>query len=121
MVDIVMLRVIVCVALLASGCVFDPATTTIMRARVVKETVKIACSTEDQIKDVAVEASRATYLKHVGNCPCRYDTYERGGTKRECGELSAEAQAKWVMCRREQVPPDLVTKLKAQMPECQIR
>jgi hypothetical protein len=82
--------------------------------------VRIACPSDDQIKDAAIAASRATYFKAPsgGTCPCRYDTYAKGGETLVCGGLSVEAKTGWVMCRPEQVPTELVTKLKARMPEC---
>src|SRR5262249_39760349 len=126
-----MLRVVVCLALLVTGCAVDtPAT--IVRTKIVKEYIKepgsgtrvVYCPTEDQIRSAAVEASRRTYFKAPrihrsgsGACPCRGDTYTtRDGEKHVCGEKSAEAKRAWVMCHREQVPNDLVGKIMAGLP-----
>ncbi len=135
-----MLRVIVCVALLTSGCAFDPPPVTIVQTKTITKVVKepviqiekvrVACPTDDHIKDIAIAASRETYFKAPkisgsrsgsGDCPCRHDTFMQEGEVRLCGENSAEARGDWVMCHREKVPPDLVEKLKAKMPECQAR
>jgi hypothetical protein len=102
-----MLRVIACVALLASACAVDPPPPTMTTRTVVKvvkvETAK-GCPSGDQIKDAAIAASRATYFKAPriyrsgsGACPCRDDTYEKDGSKLKCGDQSAEAKTGWVM------------------------
>src|SRR5262249_16204930 len=112
----IMLRVVICVALLVSGCAVDPPAT-VVRTRIVKEYIREpsdtgagSCPTDDQIKDAAIAASRATYFKAPrtyrsgsGACPCRHDTYEKNGVERECGNMSAEAKTGWVLCRKEQV------------------
>jgi hypothetical protein len=89
-------------------------------------TVNINCPTDDQIKDIAIAASRATYFKAPriyrsgsGDCPCRHDTYEQNGKKLPCNEKSAEAKKHWVICDREDVPKTLVEELKVKMSACQ--
>jgi hypothetical protein len=127
-----MLRVLVCVALLASGCALNaqpPApsarTKTIVVTKPVIENVRLACPTDDQIKDAAIAASRATYFKAPriyrsgsGACPCRYDVYTQDGVKRSCEGISSEDKKGWVMCRREQVTPELLRDIRAKMPDC---
>lgn len=125
-----MLRLVICVALFLSGCAVD-APAPIVRTRIIKEYVKEpggSCPTDDQIKDAAIAASRATYFKAPriyrsgsGACPCRHDTYKRKGVELVCGNQSAEAKKGWVLCRREQVPPALVAEMKSKIPECQVR
>ena len=130
------MRVIVCVALLASGCALDPPPAMIVQTKTITKVVtepiirieKVACPTDDQIKDIAIAASRATYFKApriyrsgTGDCPCRYDTFTQEGKVLSCEGISAEDRGDWVMCRPEKVPPDLVEKLKAKTPECQVR
>jgi hypothetical protein len=124
-----MLRVVVCVALIVSGCAVDPPAT-VVRTRIVKEyirepsgTLASSCPTDDQIIEAAIAASRATYFRRGGSgpCPCRYDTYKRQGVERECGNLSAEAKTGWVLCKKEQVSPSLLAELKSKIPECQVR
>jgi hypothetical protein len=124
-----MLRVVICVALLVSGCAVDPPAP-IIRTKIVKEYIREpsgtrtgSCPTDDQIKDAEIAASRATYFRRNGSgpCPCRHDTYEKNGVERECGNLSAEAKTGWVLCRKEQVPVGLVAEMKAKIPECQVR
>ena len=133
-----MLRIILGIALVVSGCAFDPQpatiTQTITVTKVVKEPViqieRVACPSDDQIKDIAMAASRETYFKAPkihggrsgsGDCPCRRDTFMQDGEVRPCGEYSAEARGDWVMCHKDKVPPDLVEKLRAKMPGCQTR
>jgi len=123
----VMLRVVICVALFLSGCAVDPPAT-IVRTRIVKEYITEPrgtrfCPTDNQIKEIAIAASRATYFKRnrSGACPCRDDRYKRNGVELPCGNLSAEAKTGWVLCRKEQVPAGLVTEMKAKIPECQVR
>ena len=57
-----MLRVLVCVALVVSGCAIEARPAPLMRARTENRTGKIACPTDAQIRAIAVAASRATYL-----------------------------------------------------------
>jgi hypothetical protein len=127
----VMLRFAICVALFLSGCAVDPPAP-IVRTKIVKEYVRqpggSGCPADDQIRDAAIAASRATYFKAPriyrsgsGACPCRNDTYEKDGVKLVCGNKSAEAKTGWVLCRREQVPATLLAELKSKIPECQLR
>jgi hypothetical protein len=59
-----MLRVFVCVALLLSGCAIDARPVPPLRVKheIKTEKIPVACPTDEQIKAIAVEASRATYL-----------------------------------------------------------
>ena len=137
-----MLRVLVCVALLLSGCAFDEPAPRYQVANVPRtraapsdsaktenrtEKIPVACPTDGQIRAIAVEASRATYLHPSrpkgggsGSCPCRRDEYKtKDGVLHSCKGESAEDRKNWVMCHPETVPRELVEKIKGDLPaEC---
>ena len=115
-----MFRVIACAVSILAGCAYEPPKPTVVTKTIV-QTVNTSCPSEDEIRDIAIAASRDTYSKAPGGrrtCPCRRDTYEKGGVKLECGDQSAEAKTKWVLCRREQVSAALVAELKGKIPAC---
>jgi hypothetical protein len=110
-----MLRVLVCVVLLQSGCAFDPLPRTITRTPVKERVVDRACPTDDQIKDAAVVASQDTYRKSpgvIGSCPCPDFTASDGS---RCGRRAAKG---WVYCSRDDVPPTIVQAMKAKLASC---
>jgi hypothetical protein len=119
-----MLRVFVCVAVLMSGCAIDPSPDPL---RVKTEKIAVACPSDDQIRAIAVEASRTTYLNPSrpkaggsGSCPCRRDTYKTSdGVEHSCAGMSAEDRNDWVMCTPQKVPKEVVEKVKLSLPaEC---
>jgi hypothetical protein len=112
-----MFRVVVCTALILSGCANEAAPTQIVR----KTVVNVSCPTEHEFRDMAVAASRDTYSKSPGGsrtCACRKDTFEWKGKEQPCGERSAEAKKAWVLCEKDQVPATLIAEMKAKVPAC---
>jgi hypothetical protein len=119
-----MFLVVAILALLMTGCAVDQPSPRV-RTKMITKVIVANCPTDDQLKDAAIAASRATYSKAPrfytsgsGACPCRDDTYEKKGIKLVCGDQSAEAKTNWVLCRREQVPLALVVEMKAKIPGC---
>ena len=108
-----MLRAIVCVAVIACGCALDPAPKPRASRVVVKE--RVACPTDDQIRDAAVVASQDTYKKSpgvIGSCPCP-DFKASDGSR--CGRRAAKG---WVYCTREDVPASVVQSMKDKIEGC---
>src|SRR5262245_23037876 len=98
-----MLRVIFCVALLLSGCAYDPAGQRSPRVIVKERVVAIdrAGRSDAEIRDAAVVASQDTYKQAPRNersCPC-HDFKTSDGSR--CEDRAARG---WVYCSREDVP-----------------
>ena len=97
-------------------------TTTKVVERVVP---KPLCPSDDRIRAMAVEASIASYrLRAVGSgaCPCpdpRF-TYRNGNRTVVCGspEAGAIQPAREVMCKPSDVPLEVVSAMRSQIPEC---
>src|SRR5262249_39120559 len=118
-----MVRVIFCVALLLSGCAFNPpvksAARVIVRERVVEKErvveVNRACPTDAEIRDAAIVASQDIYKQASGGsrtCPCPESTASDGS---RCGDRAAEG---WVYCTREDVPLSVVIVMKDKIQGC---
>ena len=104
-----MVRVIFCVALLLSGCAFNPpvksAARVIVKERVLEKErvveVNRACPTDAEIRDAAVVASQDIYKQAPGGsrtCPCPDSTASDGS---RCGDRGAKG---WLDCSREDDP-----------------
>ena len=96
-------------ALCLSGCAHDrPITVVRLPAPVVR------CPSDNQLKDMAIKISIATYRQAPGgsrSCACPGDTYIRGGQETPCSAPGAIHPATWVFCR-EDVPPDLIRQMR---------
>src|SRR5262245_39983489 len=80
--------------------------------------VNVLCPTDDQLKDMAIEASKATYRQAPGRsrtCACPEDIYVRSGEQVSCSAPGAIRPATWVMCRRRDVPSSLLATMKAKL------
>jgi hypothetical protein len=81
-----------------------------------------ACPSDDYLKDVAIEVSKATYRNSTASgskaCACPDDHYLRLGVALPCNGVSAIKPATWVMCSRDQVPPDLISTMRAKFENC---
>lgn len=103
------------VLVLLAGCV-SPQPEAVEPRTLVQVVTK--CPSEDQLRDAAVAASRATYRRAPGGsrtCPCSYDTYVDGhGKERWCGDPAGGAvkPASWVMCQRSDVPAEVVKAMR---------
>jgi hypothetical protein len=103
----------IALVMLLAGCAHEPPA-----ARVV-ERVRTLCPTDDQLRDIAIEVSKATYRNAPGSsreCACPDDSYERNGKAVSCSAPGAIRPASWVMCRRSDVPAILVAEMKAKLP-----
>ena len=93
-------------------------------ARTVTKRVEVRtpiCPTDDQLRDVAIAASRATYQHAPGgarSCACPTDTYVNRGATLPCNGPGAIKPSSWAMCSREQVPPTLVDEMRAKIAAC---
>src|SRR5215510_12710468 len=120
-----MLRVLICVALFVSSCAFQPPAPryqfmTVARpakTEIRTEKIRVACPTDDQIRDAIIASSRATYRINpytTGHCGCLGDWMIND---KPCTNL-----ATWVMCTPADVDtkaPGLVEKIRLSLPaEC---
>ena len=105
--------VVAVLAIVVTGCAsYQP------RAAPPVQRVQIVCPTDDQLKDTAIEVSKATYRNAPGGsrtCACPNDTFERNGQQVPCASPGAIRPATWVMCQRTDVPVSLLAKMKAKL------
>jgi hypothetical protein len=82
----------------------------------------LICPSDDSLKDAAIEASKATYRNSATSgskaCACPDDHYSRLGVAMPCDGMTAIKPATWVMCSRDQVPPDLIAAMRAKFESC---
>lgn len=120
---------IVVLASIVGGCVSSEApemaaVRTVTRTVVKKvpvATPAVACPTNDQLRDAAIEVSKTTYRNALGGsrtCACPDDTYEHMGVRRSCSAPGAVKPSDWAMCSRDQVPQAVVDRMKAKLPPC---
>jgi len=89
------------------------------RAVLPVERVHTICPTDDQLRDTAIEVSKATYRnapRGSRTCACPDDKYERNGQQVPCDSPGAIQPATWVMCKRTDVPATLIARMKAKLP-----
>ena len=80
-----------------------------------------ACPSDDQLRDAAIAASRATYANAPGgtrSCACPTDTYGNRGVTLSCNGAGAIRPSGWVMCERTHVFDEVVSEMKTKIAAC---